>query len=104
MSLPIIMHVNYCEQGQTIPEMCQKAVDWGYDGIEFRRDRKREDETTESYLDSIAKSADKSGLQYVMFGGPGFDLMTDDADTRKAEVEEGLANIREKRRGKLSSS
>lgn len=91
MSLPIIMHVNYCEQGQTIPEMCQKAVDWGYDGIEFRRYRRGEDETAESYLDSIAKSADKSGLQYVMFGGPGFELMTDDADARKAQVEEGLA-------------
>ena len=91
MSLPIIMHVNYCEQGQKIPEMCQKAVDWGYDGIEFRRYRRGEDETSESYLDTIAKSADKSGLQWVMFGGPGFDLMTDDAQARKAQVEEGLA-------------
>ena len=26
MSLPIIMHVNYCEQGQPISEMCRKAV------------------------------------------------------------------------------
>ena len=94
MSLPIILHVNYCEQGQTIPEMCQKAVDWGYDGIEFRRYRRGEEETTESYLDAIAKSADKSGLQCVMFGGPGFELMTDDAEARKAQIEEGLAFYR----------
>ncbi len=91
MSLPIILHVNYCEQGQTIPQMCQKAVDWGYDGIEFRRHRRGEDETTESYLDNIAKSADKSGLQYVMFGGPGFELMDANEGARTAQIEEGLA-------------
>ncbi|MDA0747486.1 MAG: sugar phosphate isomerase/epimerase [bacterium] len=90
MSLPIVLHVNYCEQGQTIPEMCQKAVDWGYDGIEFRRYRRGMDETPEQYVDSIAASAQKSGLKYVLFGGPGIELMTGDADARKAQVEEGV--------------
>ena len=37
MEWPIIMHVNYCEQGQTIEEICEKAVKWGFDGVEFRR-------------------------------------------------------------------
>jgi len=90
MSLPVILHVNYCEQGQTISEMCKKAVGWGYDGIEFRRYRKGEDETPEAYLDSIARSAETSGLKNVLFGGPGLDLTNADADTRKKEVEEGL--------------
>lgn len=90
MSLPIIMHVNYCEQGQTIPEMCKKAAAWGFDGIEFRRRRRGVDETPEEYVEAIAKSAEQSGLKRVLFGGPGLDLMTDDADARKAQVEEGL--------------
>ena len=90
MSLPIIMHVNYCEQGQTIADMCQKAVAWGYDGIEFRRVRRGVEETPEEYLDAVAKSAEDAGLRHVLFGGPGFNLMTDDADVRKAEVEEGI--------------
>jgi len=90
MSLPIIMHVNYCEQGQTIPDMCRKAVAWGYDGIEFRRKRRGVEETPEEYLDAVAQAADDAGLQYVLFGGPGFNMMADDADQRKAEIEEGI--------------
>ncbi len=90
MSLPIIMHVNYCEQGQTISEMCRKAVAWGFDGIEFRRKRTGVEETPEKYLDAIAKSAEEAGLGRVLFGGPGVDLMTEDAAARKAQVEEGL--------------
>ncbi len=30
------MHINYCEQGQTIPEICEKAASWGFSGVEFR--------------------------------------------------------------------
>ncbi len=90
MSLPIIMHVNYCEQGQTIQEMCQKAVAWGYDGIEFRRKRRGIDETPEAYVDEVAKSAEAAGLKYVLFGGPGINLATEDATERKAQIEEGV--------------
>jgi len=90
MSLPIIMHVNYCEQGQTIPEMCRKAVDWGYDGIEFRRKRRDVEETPEQYVDAVATSAEDTGLKYVLFGGPGFNMMAEDAAVRKAEIEEGI--------------
>ena len=90
MSLPIILHVNYCEQGQTIPEMCRKAVGWGYEGIEFRRSRRGEEETPEQYLDAVANSADAAGLKHVLFGGPGFNMMLEDADARKAEIEEGI--------------
>ncbi len=90
MSLPIIMHVNYCEQGQTIPEMCRKAVGWGYDGIEFRRHRRGEEETQKQYLDMIAAAAEASGLKHVLFGGPGVELMQEDAGIRRAQVEEGV--------------
>jgi len=90
VSHPIIMHVNYCEQGQTIPEMCEKAVEWGYDGIEFRRSRRGVDETPEEYVDAVAKAAEQTGLRYVLFGGPGWNMMTGDAAQRRAEIEEGI--------------
>ena len=93
MSLPIIMHVNYCEQGQTFPEMCEKAVRWGYDGIEFRG-RRRDDDmspaSSEAYVEEIASAAERAGLKHVLFGGAGINLCTDDAAERKKWTEWGL--------------
>lgn len=94
MSLPIIMHVNYCEQGQTLDEMCQRAVGWGYDGIEFRSSRRGVDETPEQYLDAVADAVDKSGLRVPMFGGPGWDMMNEDPAYRRAQVEKGQSFYR----------
>lgn len=88
MTQPVIMHVNYCEQGQTIEEMCMKAVRWGFDGIEFRRLRRGVPESVEQYLDAIAAAQKKSGLRYVLFGGPGPDLMASDTDQREASLAE----------------
>ena len=93
MSLPIIMHVNYCEQGQTISEMCEKAVRWGYDGIEFRGSRRGGEvspEASEAYIDEIATAAERAGLRHVLFGGTGMNLCTDDAAERKKWTEWGL--------------
>jgi len=87
MSLPIVMHVNYCEQGQSLEDICRKAVDWGYDGVEFRRKRTGVDEGVEEYLDALVAGVEKSGLKQVLFGGPGADLMQPDATTRAGEVE-----------------
>lgn len=86
MAMPIIMHVNYCEQGQTIDEMCQKAVEWGFDGIEFRRVRKGFNEEPEAYLDEIAAAVSRSGLKQVIFGGPGPKLTASDAQVREREL------------------
>jgi len=87
MSFPVIMHVNYCEQGQTLGEICSKAADWGYDGVEFRRKRARVEETPEQYLDALAESVAKSGLKQVIFGGPGPNFMQADAALRQHELE-----------------
>jgi sugar phosphate isomerase/epimerase len=87
MSQPLIMHVNYCEQGQSIEEICQKAVDWGFDGVEFRRSRRGVAESVEEYLDAIAAGVEKSGLKQVLFGGPGPNLMTSDSTVRANETE-----------------
>ncbi len=88
MKNPIIMHVNYCEQGQTIDEMCRKAVSWGFDGIEFRRKSAAlKYDSQEKYLDAIAEAKEKSGLKYVLFGSPTADMVLPDPDARKKEIE-----------------
>lgn len=88
MSWDIIMHVNYCEQGQTIEEICQKAVKWGFDGVEFRRKRSNASESVEEYLDAIEKGVKKYGLKKVIFGGPGANFSASDPAVREAELNE----------------
>ncbi len=94
MSYPLILHVNYVEQGQSIDDMCRLAVRWGYDGIEFRRKRTGVPESVDGYLDAIAASRDKHGLRQVMFGGPGPDLMQADAVQRERVLDECAAFYR----------
>jgi sugar phosphate isomerase/epimerase len=89
---PVIMHVNYCEQGQTLAEICACAVRLGYDGVEFRRQRmapgwKVIDEPVEVYLDALQKAVRTSGLKTVIFGTPGVDCATADAGKRKSEFD-----------------
>jgi sugar phosphate isomerase/epimerase len=87
MNPPLIMHVNYCEQGQSLDDLCRKAVDWGFDGVEFRRKRIGIEETPEAYLDALAQAVARSGLRQVSFGWPTLEVMTPDAAKREAEVE-----------------
>jgi sugar phosphate isomerase/epimerase len=87
---PIIMHITYCEQGQTIDEICRKAVKWGFDGVEFRRKRAGVDETPEQYVDAIAKSAEASGLKMVMLGSPTVNMIVEDADDRRRQIDEAV--------------
>jgi len=88
---PIIMHVNYCEQGQSIMEMCKKAVAWGFDGIEFRRvTRGLKYDSQEKYLDDIAEAVEKSGLKYPLFGYPTANLMLPSKPDRKKEINEAV--------------
>jgi sugar phosphate isomerase/epimerase len=87
MNNPIILHVNYVEQGQQIEEMCKKAAAWGYDGIEFRSSK--EGYSTEKYVSEIAKCAAASRLQHVLFSiGP--ELMTDNPDERQRSLDESV--------------
>jgi sugar phosphate isomerase/epimerase len=83
---PVILHCNYVEQGQSVEQMCQLAVRWGYEGVEFRR--RLADHTAQQYVDRIAAAADRAKLKHVMFGGPGVDLMTADADARRRQIDE----------------
>jgi sugar phosphate isomerase/epimerase len=93
MKPPLILHCNFVEQGQSIDQMCDRAVDWGYDGIEFRRQRAGVTEQPETYLDAIARAVTRSGLRHVTFGVP-TDLMEADAVLRKEEIQKTIAFFR----------
>lgn len=93
MKWPVIMHVNYCEQGQTIDEICKKAAVWGFDGVEFRRQLKNE--STEQYLNKLERAVRDSKLKYVIFGGPHFDFMNQHESKRKKAIEEAEYFYRE---------
>lgn len=87
MSLPVIMHINYCEQGQSMDEVCQKAAAWGFDGIEFRRIWAFQEEEPESYLDRLAKAFNKAGLKEAVFGYDYPDALTDETTDCDAVIE-----------------
>jgi sugar phosphate isomerase/epimerase len=87
MNNDVIMHINYMEQGQSLSEICERAVQIGFDGVEFRRDRGVEGETPEKYLSELAVAVEKSGLKKVLFGSPGPNLMQADKFKREQEVE-----------------
>ena len=87
---PLILHINYCEPGQSIPLACRKAADWGYDGIELRGRRFEVEESPEAYLDLVAEASHASGLRHVLFGYPTADLMLPDPAARAREVERDI--------------
>lgn len=86
MATEVIMHINYCEQGQTIEEACQKAADWGYDGIEFRQILLREQMEPEEYYDRVAAAVQKSGINTAIFGGPPTNILNVSPEEREKGV------------------
>ncbi len=86
MNNSIIMHITYMEQGQSLSEVCARAVAIGFDGVEFRRQRNM-DEKPEDYLGELASAVEKSGLKKILFGAPGPELMLEDSGEREREVE-----------------
>jgi len=83
---PIIMHINYMEQGQSIQYLCKKAAKIGFDGIEFRRKRAAVNETPAEYLDEVKKWTSEYKIKHVLFGGPGCDFMNG-KEKMKAEID-----------------
>jgi len=76
------------EQGQSIEEICEKAVKLGYDGVEFRR--KMKNMSDDEYIENLARAVEKSKLKYVLFGGPGVNLMDPEHENRKEEIENAI--------------
>lgn len=79
----IIMHVNYYEAGYTLGELFDKAIHFGYDGVELRGFRP--DTSTADYVAMIAAEWQRTGLQTVTMACP-CDLNNPDAAYREAEV------------------
>ena len=87
MEHKIIMHINYCEQGQTLDETCRKAAAWGFDGVEFRNKRFNIEEDMNVYLNTLYKASKKHGLKNVLFGGGTPNLMNPDRESRERDLE-----------------
>lgn len=92
MNNPIIMHINYCEQGQSLEQVFKVATTIGYDGVEFRRFKNVYGLDQKAYLETIAALKDQYKLPYTLFGGP--ELITDDPEKTK-ESEEGYLQFLE---------
>lgn len=83
---PVLFHINYFEQGQTLERACELARGLGGDGIEFRRKPASFAGSDLEYLDAVSRAVDKQPLEWVSFGAPGIPLMEEDA----AEIETEL--------------
>ncbi len=94
MLTPVIMHVNCCEQGQSIEEICSKAVKFGFNGVEFRYKRfkfgynESSIETSNEYLDRIAVASKKCGLEHILFGGGPILTNESNASVRSRQTKE----------------
>ena len=80
MKNPIIMHINYCEQGQTLERIFKVATSIGYDGVEFRRFKDIYGLDQKAYLETIAELKDAFNLPLTFFGGPELDTVTEKAE------------------------
>ncbi len=94
VTTPIIMHVNYCEQGQDLSDICRKAVAWGFDGVEFRQRRFTVEEKTEDYLSALECAVRESGLKQVIFGYPCLDMNLRDAKARQEQASNAIGFYR----------
>ena len=90
MNNPIIMHINYCEQGQSLPEVFQIASEIGYDGVEFRRYKPGYCPDLETYLQTIAQLKETCQMPYILFGGPELNAMVQDPAVLEQNLQEYL--------------
>ncbi|MFV0415940.1 MAG: sugar phosphate isomerase/epimerase family protein [Chthoniobacterales bacterium] len=84
---PVLIHINYFEQGQSLERACKLTRELGGDGIEFRRKPPAFTGSDLEYLDEVSKAVEKHPLDWISFGGPGVDLMNPDAAFRQNEIE-----------------
>lgn len=94
----VILHVNFVERHSSIFEICRKAAELGCDGIELRRRRSGVDESPQTYLDAIAEATSHFGLDPVIFGSPGANLMSADQSVRDEEIQSLLSFFQDVRK------
>jgi sugar phosphate isomerase/epimerase len=83
---PLLVHINYFEQGQSLERACRITRELGADGIEFRRKPPRYAGSDLDYLDEVSRALDKHPLPWVSFGSPGVDLMLPEPSQREKEL------------------
>lgn len=97
---PIIMHINYCEVafnklGKSVDDVCRKAAEWGYDGIEFRAKVPADLHCDEAeYIGAIARSREKYGIKHILFGRHAAGASSNDAEVRAAGIKDTIAFFR----------
>jgi sugar phosphate isomerase/epimerase len=74
----VLMHINFAEQGSSLEEGLRWARKCGYDGVEVRRRDLFGGLPDSDYLDRMCLAFDASGLEEVIIGGPGVDLVQKD--------------------------
>ncbi len=85
---PLLLHINYFEQGQSLTEACRITRELGADGLEFRSLAAGFKGTRMEYLDEIARALDRHPLSVISFGGPGPNLMTGDTASQDKSLDE----------------
>lgn len=88
--LPVMMHINYAEQGQSLSEACRLAKRLGYSGIEFRRKCLQGKRTDTEYLEEVVRAFEESGLESISFGAPTADMVQEDREAARREVEASI--------------
>jgi sugar phosphate isomerase/epimerase len=83
----LLMHINFAEQGSSLEEGLRWARKCGYDGVEVRRRDLFGGLADSDYLDRLCLAFEASGLEKVIIGAPGVDLVQKDesASLRAAE-------------------
>lgn len=94
MRTPLLIHINYFEQGQTLERACRLTRELGADGLEFRRKPGDYPGTDLEYLDEVSAALDKHPLEWVSFGAPGANLMGPDPAQHEKEIEAAEAFFR----------
>lgn len=96
MKNPIIMHINFCEVsfatfGKTVDDVCRKAKEWGYDGVEFRANVPNDlILSVEEYVDQIAAAKKKHGIKEILFGIDVNGVANEDPAVRAKAVEDAI--------------
>lgn len=85
--VPILLHINYFEQGQSLERACELAQTLNADGIEFRRRPAGYPGQDIAYLDELSRAMDKYPMSHISFGGPGPNLMSRNATERLKELD-----------------
>jgi len=85
--IPVLIHINYFEQGQSLDRACKITKELGADGIEFRRKPGGFPGSDLDYLDEVSRAVDRHPLEWISFGAPGVDLMGEDAARHEREIE-----------------